>query len=316
MNREIFSLITYNIIKSYRDKYIQKPVSPEWKEDIIQDPDLVSDIIISAITSDNPCMISRFGNNELDTTLNYKTGHPLSFLRTIYPFWVGENTKRRMLTNAGFFPNDNNSLSQFADLVVGIVKEIDILGTWIGTENQLLINNDCKKVKLEYLEPFWSKTPWTKYLKGKKILVVHPFAKSIISQYQRRELLFNNTETLPEFGSLEIIKSVQSIGGVSNGFDSWFDAFHYMENQIDKTDYEIALIGCGAYGMPLAAHCKQMGKKAIHLGGATQLLFGIRGARWEIEKETYKQFMNEHWVRPLDSERPPEADAVENACYW
>lgn len=89
-----------------------------------------------------------------------------------------------------------------------------------------------------------------------------------------------------------------------------------MESVIDKVDYDVALIGCGAYGMPLAAHCKRMGKKAVHLGGALQLLFGIRGNRWETEQDIYKQFMNEHWVRPLESERPKVALNVENACYW
>ena len=27
-------------------------------------------------------------------------------------------------------------------------------------------------------------------------------------------------------------------------------------------------LGCGAYGFPLAAHVKRMGKKAIHMGGS------------------------------------------------
>lgn len=46
---------------------------------------------------------------------------------------------------------------------------------------------------------------------------------------------------------------------------------------MDKIDYDICLIGCGAYGFPLAAHAKRKGKKAVHLGGALQLLFGIKG---------------------------------------
>ena len=59
-----------------------------------------------------------------------------------------------------------------------------------------------------------------------------------------------------------------------------------------------------------------MGKKAVHIGGALQLLFGIRGNRWETEQDIYMQFMNKHWVRPLESERPKAAHNVENACYW
>lgn len=48
-----------------------------------------------------------------------------------------------------------------------------------------------------------------------------------------------------------------------------------------------------------------MGKKAIHMGGATQMLFGIKGKRWEDE---YGEFMNEHWIRPSKEETPINAD--------
>ena len=75
--------------------------------------------------------------------------------------------------------------------------------------------------------------------------------------------------------------------------------------------FDIAIIGCGAYGMPLAAYCKQIGKKAVHLGGATQLLFGIKGKRWD----NYSLY-NDYWVRPLESETPRNAGKIESGCYW
>lgn len=54
---------------------------------------------------------------------------------------------------------------------------------------------------------------------------------------------------------------------------------------------------------PLAAHVKRTGKKAIHLGGGLQLLFGIRGKRWDMRDE-YKSLMNEYWIRPSEDETP------------
>ena len=63
---------------------------------------------------------------------------------------------------------------------------------------------------------------------------------------------------------------------------------------------------------------KRNGKKAIHMGGATQLLFGIRGQRWEnyIEHFDYNQFMNDYWVRPSSEETPQQSKNVEGGCYW
>ena len=62
------------------------------------------------------------------------------------------------------------------------------------------------------------------------------------------------------------------------GYDTWFDALAAMEKQMDACDYEVAIIGAGAYGLPLAAHARDTGHVAIQMSGATQLLFGIKAA--------------------------------------
>lgn len=60
-----------------------------------------------------------------------------------------------------------------------------------------------------------------------------------------------------------------------------------------------------------------MGKGAIHLGGITQLLFGIRGNRWDRSKYSiYKDMVNDAWVRPLEKECIIDANRIEGACYW
>ena len=87
-----------------------------------------------------------------------------------------------------------------------------------------------------------------------------------------------------------------------------------MITDIQKLNFDIAIIGCGAYGFPLAAAVKRMGKQAIHLGGATQLLFGIRGNRWENSE--LRRFFNEYWVKPGIDEIPSHAGKIENGCYW
>ena len=86
-------------------------------------------------------------------------------------------------------------------------------------------------------------------------------------------------------------------------------------SQMDAIDYDVAIIGCGAYGFSLAAHTKRMGKKAIHLGGATQILFGIKGKRWD-ELPAVNKFYNKYWVRPLPEETPARKERVEGGCYW
>ena len=101
----------------------------------------------------------------------------------------------------------------------------------------------------------------------------------------------------------------------SNYTYTWFDALESMKREIDKRDFDIAIIGCGAYGFPLAAYVKSIGKKAVHLGGATQMLFGIKSKSWEDEPK-FHYLINEYWVSPKETERPANYKLVEGGRYW
>lgn len=291
----------------------------------IQDPDTASLIIYNALISNQPCMIARFGSTEMGCICNYlgvkkDKGKYLKYIKgKANSWWWEQNNIDYMQSCSGFFPADRNKIEQFCELMLREIPEVDILGSWLPGESYFeedLIQ--CKKLSLELLNPYFSKIPWTKALEGKKVLVVHPFAQTIESQYKKRDLLFKDN-LLPEF-ELKTITAVQSIAGEKTKFSTWFEALDYMKAEIDKADYDICLIGAGAYGFPLAAHVKRMGKKGFHLGGSLQLLFGIRGKRWENENYNpiynYAKLINEHWVKPSSDEKPKNADIVEGACYW
>ena len=322
----IYNLLTFPLTW-YRSKYIPPYEHVGWPpKSWIQDYDEASDMIYHILDNDEPCLVGRYGSNEFSCMENFmKYSHPFWFLRNVFPFWVKSSVLKAMKENAGFFsPDGYKAYSQFADLYYESAKEVDILACWFKNQELVEAQMHYKICWLLSIEPWWAKNPWTRFLKGKRVLVVHPFAESTASQYKKREKLFDNPDVLPEFGSLTVIKAVQSMGGESNGFRDWFEALHHMEEQVDKVDYDVALIGCGAYGLPLAAHCKRQGKKVIHLGGALQLLFGIRGNRWE--RDTYgkgwpginysKLLSNPNWVRPLELEITRNADKVEEGCYW
>ena len=121
--------------------------------------------------------------------------------------------------------------------------------------------------------------------------------------------------TLPELASLTVIPAVQGLAGQKTGYDTWFDALAAMEKQMDACDYEVAIIGAGAYGLPLAAHARDTGHVAIQMSGATQLLFGIKGRRWDTHPQISKLY-NPAWVRPAPAEQPANKQAVEGGSYW
>jgi hypothetical protein len=321
------------ILKSLRKVY-QLIFGPKMskKPECIQDPDLASDIIYDQLFADKPCMIGRFGAFELSVLVNYlgvlKGENKIDFITSKQVQWWWEKSLIKSLnTNAGFFPPNKKKIEQFCQLMLKDIPEVDVLGSWLAGENILKKElASAQKIHFRLLEPFWSDITWTKALSGKKVLVVHPFAETILNQYSNRAKLFKNSDTLPEFKSLSVIKAVQSLGDGDDRFTDWFEALDFLIKQIDQIDYEVCLIGCGAYGFHLAAHVKRSGKKAVHLGGALQLLFGIKGKRWEdpnygvkewgIPVGSYSNLMNEYWVRPGDIYKPKNAEEVEGACYW
>ena len=293
-----------------------------WK--MFSNKQYANDLIYETLMANEPCMIARFGSTEMLCLMNYiGVKNPKifknykSYCKSLTPPWWWESSTIQQIQQwSGFFPGRIDKIEQFCELMLNDISQVDILGSWLNQEN--FFSNqlgNAKKVVLEDLEPFFSSNPWTRALKGKKVLVVHPFAETIEQQYLKRELLFENN-LLPAF-ELKTIKAVQSIAGVQTEFADWFEALASMEKEIDNTDYDICIIGAGAYGFPLAAHVKRMGKKAIHLAGVTQLLFGIKGKRWEhYIVWPYMNLYNEYWVRPGENEKPKNAQIVEGACYW
>ena len=275
-------------------------------------------------TPGKPSMIARIGSTEMLCLTNYLGVHGKDHIKNYkgyitgqsLPWWWEESTIHQMETWSGFFPGSIEKIEQFCEMMLEDITEVDILGSWL--EKEALFGaylKNAKRVVLEDLEPFFAPNPWTKALEGKKVLVVHPFNVTIQNQYEKRNVLFENN-LLPDF-ELKTIQAVQSIAGRKTKYKDWFEALNHMKTQIDNTDYDICIIGAGAYGFPLAAHVKRMGKKAIHMAGVTQLLFGIVGKRWEnFIVWPYMNLFNEHWVRPGENEKPKNAKVVEGACYW
>lgn len=275
-----------------------------------------NDWIRDKIYSNEPFMVSRFGNTELQVVVN-EVGKRLGATgqRNEIDKWF-----ERLCYGAGFFPNDRNLISRFSDEMIYSCSCIDLIAMWqINMEDYMINKYMSSDVRLSFLtriEPWNSEHPWTEALKGKKVLVIHPFEASIRQQYEsNREKLFEDKRILPEF-ELKTLKAVQTIAGIRDErFRDWFEALEYMYNEAMKINFDIAIIGCGAYGMPLAAKLKKAGKQAIHLGGVTQILFGIKGKRW-VEDDNFRLEFNKYWIYPADEEKPVGSEKVEDNCYW
>ena len=302
----------------------QEPAPPP----CIRDKERIQHIIAERISSGQPMMMARFGSIELtslDNALRMRQGSNRPYITWRgQPAFFHESQARQLCNNAGFFPMPTpQSMDRLLGLMMRDMREVDILGSWRYNE-QLFARELANAVKVdrEMSTPLLTDKPWTLALEGKRVLVIHPFAETIESQYSRIDKVFPQGTIMPPF-RLQTIKAVQTAGGGNDKrFSDWFEALQWMKDETDRRHYDVALIGCGAYGFPLAAHCKRTGHQALHIGGGLQLLFGIKGRRWE-EVSEYKDrfpyartYYNDYWVRPAESDKPANAKGVEGACYW
>lgn len=234
-----------------------------------------------------------------------------------------EKDVKQLCDCAGFFPNDTALMPRFFEEMTAACKSTDYLAAWFQPFEDYylkhMFSKDVHVTYLHYIDPFrCPMNPWTKALEGKKVLVIHPQAEVIKKQYAKREQLFPGTNILPEF-DLIVHKAVQTNAKeVDKRYKNWFEALDAMYEKAMSVDFDAAILGCGAYGFPLAAKIKAAGKQAVHLGGITQVLFGIHGKRWDEDKnhQFLQKYYSDAWVRLSDKEKPKGAESVENGCYW
>lgn len=286
----------------------------------VYSPEVANEIIGKKIRSGESFFAGRFGLFELAAMRAYEFRNKDKY----------KIVMQQIYDCAGFFPNDLSLGERFLMEMKEAVKEVDLL----ACSGQLAENyfmdkymqkQACGVNSFDVMEPWRYEQPWSAALEGKKVLVVHPFENSIREQYAIRDKLFAGTSVLPEF-ELLTYKALQTTGDLRDErFQNWFEALEYMYQEISQINYDIALLGCGAYGFPLAAKMKRDGKQAIHVGGVSQILFGIMGKRWDGTgpnsetgkmREDIAQYYNEYWTYPKESETPVSAKKVEYGPYW
>lgn len=300
--RKIYFQINYFVY------YIARHLGVVYKTHNVYDDVYGNELIRKGILSGKPFMAAKFGSTELHT-ISYQLLKPFISNKRL------DMIISKLCTYSGFFPCDKKYIKNFFYEICNAISNTDLLcNVTTFTEEFMVENygNDCEKA-LGYLFPYGLENPWTSALEGKKVLVIHPFVETIQRQYDNnRTRIYENPKMLPNF-ELYTVKAVQTLADEQDErFATWFEALDYMFEEAMKIDFDVAIIGCGAYGMPLAGRIKSAGKSAIHMGGGLQLLFGIKGSRWDESNDFY----NEYWVRPSELERIKSAEKIEGACYW
>lgn len=264
-------------------------------------------------------LILRFGLYEYQ--LCYQFLEKQNGLRTGYSEFLREH----ILMDAGLIGYNDSSFDRYAEYVIGNLREADVMAYWRNYPEQQIFkgfyNESVKHINVDDLYPFPffhqnESVLWQRSLKDKIVLIVTSFPETIKRQYMNRKHIWSNAdEILPQF-YLIIYPAVCTNGGFADDrFHDWEAAVDFMVEEILRYTFDIALISCGGYGLPLAIRLKKAGRRVIQWGACYQLWFGILGGRWASIPEV-EAYRNDYWVFPLESETPPFSDKVNNCAYW
>lgn len=266
--------------------------------------------LANAIHSGAPFGAGKIGSVELEG-LNCYLADPT--LKT-----MSADLRQKLYANVGVFPQTDATLQSFFKTFLASLNALDVAGVWYNVGERAVLKTHAPQAvytEIRALEPYYHTHAWSHALQGKTVLLISPFTRSCASQYAQREKVWaSKPNLLPEF-TLNVLRAPLSPALVPPPYASWDETLTAMQAHIQKTPFDIALIGVGGYSLPLVAYCKSLGKQAIHMGGSTQVLFGVAGARWD-KSTAIGQMMNTHWVAPSGDERPENVKLVERGCYW
>lgn len=140
-------------------------------------------------------------------------------------------------------------------------------------------------------------------LVGRRVLVVSPFTASIKQNFGHRQRFFKNYD-YPEF-ELKLLNTPITYAGLPPSLyphRNWHETTADLNEQVGRIDFDVALLSCGSYALPIGNHIANvLGRKAVYVGGVLQLYFGIMGRRYENPFFT-DQINVDAYINPIEKE--------------
>jgi hypothetical protein len=279
-----------------------------------------NDLLRERVAQGVPTSAGKIGDTELEVLVKYEQTHhnPHEFFDAI----SRRGPELDLLhLNCGVFPKEQSVVVDWADTYLASLSSLNLLGVWFNSGEEAVVGKyapSATLVDIRGVEPYYHKSPWTKELAGRRVVAITPFAGSVAQQWRSRtgaELFPLNPSILPPF-TLRIVRAPFSAALRPPSHPSWQAALTHLKSEVALEGFDMALIGAGAFSLPLCSFVREeLGRSAVHLGGALQLLFGIRGRRWKHHALISRLF-NDSWIHPLPDETPRARWKNDGGAYW
>jgi len=281
-------------------------------------------LISKALRRSGPCAIAKLGTTELmgleylDRRIQLPWPRAASWYRPA----------QRLYMCSGVFPLAERMFHAWASAYRQAMKQLDVVGQWQPPGSYLAKYEDAclqayspqaQRCGGALLSPFCPVASWLGDILAFRWLVITPFVQTAKSQLEKLPQLGlypkNMKNSLQNLSKNICFIPAPPFAYMKKPLDrDWHETLKRLQSNMEGQRFDLALVGAGAWSLPLVVHAKALGRKGIHLGGITQLLFGIRGGRYEASGIYDPD--NQAWRRPLPEETPRKNRLMENGAYW
>jgi len=228
------------------------------------------------LCKEKPFMICRVSDNATKLSLHY------TLFDTIQPQFKERASK---YDGVYFDPLQNDSDAKlYAKVYYDALKEMSLFACFphmcIQTQNAII--KHCKVAESSILhnrvlEPYYlmhetnfdvvSHFPWTHHLHNKRVLIISPFVDTYKNQVEKGCKFFGKYNPNVWAPNQEFVyyKCYNTLYD-NHPHKNWFETFSIMCKDIAKLDFDVALLSCGGYGLPLCRFIyKTLGKTSIYI---------------------------------------------------
>jgi len=239
-----------------------------------------------------------------------------------------QTLKVKATRQSGVFPADPDFYLRFAELYAARLRELDCVG--LSTDSLRVSLDilrfhsvDADLVRYKHQEPDRScpaddERCYLPHFAGKRLLLVSPYAEALRRRATRETFEAVWAKTGKRWFDPVAVDALEFPYGFMRAtqrrYGTCLDLLAEIEARIDERDCDVALIGAGALGVPIASFVRSRGKVGISLGGPLQVLFGVAGQRWRSRPSWRERYINDAWIDVPAEYRPAPGETDEG--YW
>lgn len=238
-------------------------------------------------------------------------------------------TRRHCAVQMGIFPSDKEAMLAYGELHARASADLDFIGLVGGRlEADLLEQLQLSGQTISLLElepdrsiPDQSDQCYLPVLRDQRVLLISSIAELLCARANADTFEAVWAKTGKRWFAPTQVTALQFPYTYAHDtqcrFGSSQNLLHWILEQINPAEFDVALIAGSSLGIPIAAAIKAMDRCAIALGGSLQVLFGVGGKRWWTDANWQRDYITPAWVS-VPAELVPKVDGlfVDDGAYW